>query len=87
MTKPKRYTLKCLPRDFDAIKHDMKRFELTKDREYQTGDYITLLKWDGRESMHDQFEVYVTYTTTYLMPAGYVALGIAPVYKEKRHSL
>lgn len=74
---PQHFNIKCFPRDFDAIAHDLQRFVIVYDRGFRTGDYLNLQKTDGREYMGKSIEAYITRISNHYQAEGYVVVGIA----------
>ncbi|WP_461213856.1 DUF3850 domain-containing protein [Lacticaseibacillus sp. GG6-2] len=88
MVQPVEHHLKIAPEFFDAQIRGNKNFEIRKnDRNYHTGDYLTLREWDGENYTGRWLQVYVTYITTYAQVPGVVVLGTAPVGPEPSDKL
>ena len=57
-----RHELKIMPKYFQAVWDDVKRFEIRKnDRDYQVGDILVLKEWDGKAFTGSAIAVVVTY--------------------------
>lgn len=73
----RQHELKILPSFFASVVSGEKTFEICKnDREFNVGDRLRLLEWDGDSYTEDEAYADVTYMTDYQRRAGYVVLGI-----------
>lgn len=84
MVTPIVHQLKIAPEYYEAQARGLKNFEIRKnDRNYHTGDYLTLREWDGENYTGRWLQVYVTFITTYAQVPGIVVLGTEPVGPTK----
>lgn len=76
------HELKIIPKYFDDIKSDKKRFEIRKDdRDYKVGDLITLKEYkDGQYTGKEINNIPIRYilrdATEYGLMDGYCILGL-----------
>ncbi len=78
------HRVKCWPGYFAAIIDGQKRFEVrANDRDYQTGDTITLCEWD-EATLYTGREVTFTigYMTTFSQREGYVVFALVEAAAE-----
>lgn len=72
------HDLKTLPSFYAAVISGKKRFEIRKnDRNFQVGELIRLLEWDGEDYTGEERYAQIIYLTDYEQKAGFVVLGIA----------
>lgn len=76
-----KHNLKILPPFFQAVWNDEKRCELRKDdRDYQVGDIILLMEWDGEKYTGSCLLVEITHILRncpeYGLQDGYCILSI-----------
>lgn len=73
----KTHKLKLLQKYYDATDARLKQFEIRKnDRNYQIGDELRLLEWDGECFTGRELLRGITYMTDYAQKPGYLVLGV-----------
>lgn len=75
------HELKILPRWFNDVAENRKRFEIRKaDRDFKVGDWIDLKEWEDGEYtgcyIHAKIEYIYLGDGTYGLPEGWCILGI-----------
>ena len=90
--RPELHDLKCEPASFQAMKKGLKRFELRRgDRDFQTGDVLTLREYDDGALRGDWLVVCVSYVIRHgdgplgeMLAPGHVAMGVGPIPRSHR---
>lgn len=74
--KLREHILKILPEYYDAVVGGKKTFEIRKnDRDYQIGDWIKLLEYDGEKFTGNFVNVHISYITSYEQKDDYVVFS------------
>lgn len=73
------HSLKILPEYFEAIRSDVKTFEIRKnDRDFRVGELLHLQEYNASTGMYTGREIVrlITYITDYAQQDGYVVMAI-----------
>lgn len=84
------HQLKTHPTPFQAVWDGLKLFEFREnDRNFKTGDILTLLEYDQAQNSYSRRKVHALvtfclYGGAYGVPVGYAVLSINPIRKEEK---
>ena len=85
----KHHSLKILPAFFEAVLHHKKRFEVrNNDRDFKSGDFVTLNEWDFDKYTGQLIHVRINYILTgEILKPGHCAFGFTLLPGElERHT-
>jgi hypothetical protein len=77
------HSIKCWPKQFDAVFSGRKRYEVRKnDRDYRVGDILNLREWDPKTGQYTGRSIamrisYMTEGGTFGLPKDICVLGLS----------
>lgn len=81
----KTHRLKIDSKYFDAVRYEVKTFEIRKnDRDFQVGDTLLLSEYKDGKSTGNMVNVVITYITDFEQKDDYVVMAIVPEDSEHR---
>ena len=84
MDKVRCHNLRTLKEDFAAVEDGSKKFEIRfDDREYNTGDFVVLHEFDGKDLTGRTIEKKIGFITDYDQKLGYCVFSLIDINQRK----